>query len=417
VTILIIGSGAREHALAWKFSKSNRLAGLFAAPGNAGTAAVANNLDDVDPVNAESVLRACRDNDINMVFVGPEAPLAAGVADALTEAGIPVVGPHAKAARLESSKSHSKSFMKNYRIPTAAYRSFSDAAACAKYIRRVGHRVVVKKSGLAAGKGVLESDDQETLINFANDVIAAGDEVVVEERLVGYEVSVFALSDGSSHILLPPCTDYKKAGANGTGPNTGGMGAICPVPWLKPDEMSRIETEIVARTFDGLKDAGLSYVGVVYFGIMMTDDGPRLLEYNVRFGDPEAQVVIPLIKTDFANLTEAMTQGGLSSFPLRYHDASALGVVVAAPGYPGSYPKGIPVTSIPRDVDGETLVFHASTRRDGETVVTGGGRCFTVVGLGREFLAARNRAYGAARNLHFEGGWFRPDIGGRIFGS
>ena len=275
----------------------------------------------------------------------------------------------------------------------------------------------MKKSGLAAGKGVLESDDRDTLVAFAKSVIESGDEVVVEERLAGYEVSVFALSDGKDYVLLPACTDYKKAGADGTGPNTGGMGAICPVPWLTPEEKSHIETAIVARTFAGLRDAGLSYVGIVYFGIMMTDAGPKLLEYNVRFGDPEAQVVIPLLRTDFANLAEAMTQGSLANFPIRYTDGAALGVVVAAPGYPAAYPKQIPVTALPKEVEGETLLFHASTGLQEGQVVTGGGRCFTVVGLGRELLAARNRAYSAVKNVQFDGAWFRPDIGGRIFGS
>ena len=415
--ILIVGSGGREHALAWKFSASNRIAGLYCAPGNAGTASVATNLAEVDPLSPESVLRACRDEKVNMVFVGPEAPLAAGLADALVEEGIPVIGPHAKAAELESSKALSKSFMSSYAIPTASYRSFSDVKKCERHIRSSKNRLVVKKSGLAAGKGVLESDDKEKLASFARAVVASGDQVVVEERLLGYEVSVFALTDGVSYALLPPCTDYKKAGAGGTGPNTGGMGAICPVPWLTDEESRRIENEIVIPTFRGLSESSLSFVGVLYFGIMMTDSGPRLLEYNVRFGDPEAQVVIPLLKTDFANLCEALTQRKLADFPIRYTDGAAAGVVVAAPGYPEEYPKGIAVTSLPKDSDGESLVFHASTSMDGRTIRTGGGRCFTAVGLGHELLSARNRAYATAKQVLFNGSWFRPDIGGRIFGS
>jgi phosphoribosylamine---glycine ligase len=415
--ILVVGDGAREHALAWKFSRSNRISGLFVAPGNAGTASLGENISGVAASDVEGVVREAVDRRVDLVFVGPEAPLAAGVVDALAEAGVCAIGPPARSAELESSKATSKRFMNAYDIPTAAHRSFTDADELEAYVRGCDHRLVVKKSGLAAGKGVVETEDTERLVAAGRGFIEEGDSVVVEDRLVGYEVSVFGISDGSDYVLLPAATDYKKAGVGGSGPNTGGMGAICPVPWLTPRELEDIRIRIVEPSFAGLRDAGLSYRGVLYFGIMVTETGPMLLEYNVRFGDPETQVVLPLLESDFANLCEAVLHDTLASFPLRLSDESAIGVVVAAPGYPSDYPRNLPVEHLPDPAAHEALVFHASTSlRDGH-VYTGGGRCFTVVGVGPEILTARARAYTVARDVVFPGSWFRPDIGGRIFGS
>jgi len=415
--ILVIGNGAREHALAWKFSRSNRISGLFTAPGNAGTAGIGENLQSVDPMDIDAVTRAAVDHRVDLVFVGPEGPLAAGLVDSLTGAGIAAIGPHAAAAELESSKAVSKRFMDHYSIPTAAHESFSNADALERFIRSADRHLVVKKSGLAAGKGVIESDDVERLVAAGRAFIDEGDEVVVEDRLLGFEVSVFGISDGRDFMLLPPCTDYKKAGVGGSGPNTGGMGSLCPVPWLSPAEFDQIRTCIVEPTYAGLTDAGLAYRGVLYFGIMVTEHGPMLLEYNVRFGDPETQVALPLLDSDFANLCDAAMNDAIGDFPLRISNSTALGVVVAAPGYPSDYPTRLPVQHLPSPPENEALVFHAATglSEDG-TVVTGGGRCFTVVGLGAEVLSARKQAYTHAKDVVFDGSWFRPDIGGRIFG-
>ncbi|MFP4113264.1 MAG: phosphoribosylamine--glycine ligase [Spirochaetota bacterium] len=414
--ILVVGNGAREHALVWKFSRSNRISGLFALPGNAGTAGMAENVPNIAADDVEGVVRSARDLNVNLVFVGPEAPLAAGLVDALTAEGIHAIGPHARAAELESSKATSKAFMTSYGIPTADHRTFTDADDLERYVRSSRTALVVKKSGLAAGKGVIESDDVDRLAEAGRRFIDEGDSVVVEERLSGYEVSVFGISDGDGFVLLPAATDYKKAGVGGSGPNTGGMGALSPVPWLTPEDHGRILTTIVEPTYRGLKEAGLAYRGVLYFGIMVTESGPMLLEYNVRLGDPETQVVLPLLRSDLANLCDAAVNGTVGDFPIRISNSTALGVVVAAPGYPSEYPKGIPVEQLPSRPDNEALLFHAATATRDGAVVTGGGRCFTVVGVGPELLTARTRAYTAAKEVIFPGSWFRPDIGGRIFG-
>jgi len=415
--VMVLGSGAREHALLWKYSRSNRISGLFAAPGNAGTASLATNVPDVDVSDATSVLAGAKEHKVDLVFVGPEAALVAGAVDALDAAGIPAIGPSSAAAQLEGSKEYSKEFMGRHAIPTAAYMSFGDPVEAERYIESTGERIVVKKSGLAAGKGVLESQDRGQLISFATSVLAEGDSVVVEQHLSGYEVSVFVLCDGSNYLALPPCTDYKKAGVGGTGPNTGGMGAICPVPWLPPEVQQAIQGQIVEPTFRGLRAEGQAYRGVVYFGIMVTDAGPMLLEYNVRFGDPEAQVVLPLIQNDFADLSEAIVQGELDRVDLRVSDQSALGVVIAAPGYPFSYPRRLPIDPLPTPNTKDAVVFHASTAEEAGQLSTGGGRCFTVVGFGNELLQARANAYKTAKEVTFPGSWMRPDIGGRIFGK
>jgi phosphoribosylamine---glycine ligase len=417
VRVLVVGNGAREHALVWKFARSNRISDLYAAPGNGGTADIATNLDEIDPSQLNSVVEAAREHRIDVVFVGPEGPLSEGLVDRLEAAGISTIGPHAEAARLEGSKSFSKAFMHEFGIPTASYESFDNAAGAEHYIESSIRRLVVKKSGLAAGKGVLESTDKQSLITFAREVIASGDTVVVEEYLSGFEVSIFALSDGKSFRLLPACTDYKKAGVGSTGPNTGGMGAICPVPWLDSQIESEIIRRIVAPTFAGLAARGIEYRGVLYFGIMVTSDGPLLLEYNVRFGDPEAQVLLPLINTDFAEICTRIISGSLGELTVQISDRSALGVVVAAPGYPSAYPTGLPVDALPTPPEEEALIFHAATNWDGPVLETGGGRCFTVVGFGSELLQARARAYQTAKDVTFPGSWMRQDIGGRIFGE
>jgi len=350
-----------------------------------------------------------------MVFVGPEDPLANGIVDALSKSSIKVIGPPRDAARLESSKTFAKSFMKSHGIPTAAAKEFDDPVHFEKYVNRKKGQIVVKKSGLAAGKGVLESAEKSKLLSFGNKILET-DKLLVEEYLEGWEVSGFALSDGSHYKLLPFCADFKKSGDGDTGSNTGGMGAICPVPLVTDEIAKAIVQEIVEPTFAGMKEDGLLYKGVVYFGIMVTAHGPKLLEYNVRFGDPETQVILPLLKSDLVSLCESIWDGTLDKFPLQISTDSALGVVVASAGYPGEYVKGTPVKSLPKPATKNELLFHASTKRDQEgRVVTGGGRCFTVVGTGQNTLSANRSAYKTVQEVVFDGAWWRSDIGKKYY--
>lgn len=412
--IMVIGQGAREHAIAWMYSKSRRIGGLHIVPGNAGTHQLGTNVA-CDPLDFDRILAYCREKSIEYVFVGPEAPLAAGIVDVLQKEGIHAIGPHQKAAKLESSKTFSKDFMLKYGIPTARSRQFDSTDGFEEYIRAQKGRCVIKKSGLAEGKGVLESADHAELIRFGKEILAS-DSLLVEEYLDGYEVSIFALTDGIHFITLPPCSDFKKAHDGDSGPNTGGMGSICPVPWVDSELKERIKLEIIEPTFRGLEHERLNYKGVLYFGLMITEDGPKALEYNVRFGDPETQVLLPVLKTDFGDLTEAIAHGSLDTLHMSESGLASVGVVVAADGYPGPYKKGIPVNPIPKIPEKDALVFHASTTLDdAKTTITGGGRCFTVVGFGKDTIEAASRAYNAIKYVHFDGSWYRTDIGKKFF--
>ena len=420
--VLVLGSGAREHALAWKLAQGRGVERVFAGPGNAGTAAVAENLPGVDPMRFDTVRDACRERRIDCVFVGPEAPLAAGVVDALRADGIPAIGPDRSAARLESSKAFSKAFLVRNGIPTADAATFSEEAPLRAHLAaNRGRRLVVKKSGLAAGKGVLVSDDPAGLAGFGAAALADG-EVLVEECLEGWEVSVFGLSDGATHLVLPPCTDFKRAHDGDRGPNTGGMGAICPVPPADAAFMAQVEAGIVGPVYAALSREGLAYPGVLYFGLMATASGPRVLEFNVRFGDPETQVLLPMIDADLGAIIEAMAGGGLARLALARAGrpwagpGAALGVVIASRGYPERSETGTTVEMAAPPAG--AMVFHASTVRDvSGKVVTGGGRCFTVVGLGADLPEAARRSYAAVPGVRFGGCWNRSDIGARFVGQ
>ena len=419
--VLVLGAGGREHALAWKLSTSSRVQQVFIGPGNAGTADVGTNLPTVNPLAFPTVLDAVRAHKVDCVFVGPETPLAEGVVDFLAAQGVPAVGPRRSAARLESSKAFSKAFLVRNELPTAEAVEFTDAGKFEQYLKgRAGKRLVVKKSGLAAGKGVLESTDTGEMAAFGKSILAA-DTLLVEEFLEGWEVSVFGLSDGNDFAVLPPCTDFKKAHEGDTGPNTGGMGSICPVPRVNEALMELLVREIVRPTYAALAREGLGYAGVLYFGLMMTAQGPKVLEFNVRFGDPETQVLMPMLGMDLGELVESMAAGSpgrlaaaskIGNAPGR--PRAALGVVVASRGYPENAEKGAAVSAVPAPAH-KSLIFHASTSRDPDGVIrVGGGRCFTAVGLGDNLGAAAENAYGAARQIRFDGAWFRRDIGRRF---
>jgi phosphoribosylamine---glycine ligase len=420
--ILLVGSGAREHAIAWALSKSPQAPVLFAIPGNAGIGHIAKDsggrLYPGDVMDKAAVVAAARDCGADLVFVGPDDPLGAGLADETRGAGFPTVGPGIAGARLESSKAFSKEFCLDHGIPVAASRTFAPGQEgdLADYLEEFsGRRVVVKKSGLAAGKGVLETADLAEARAFALGHLKT-DQVLVEEFLSGWEISIFALTDGRDWKLLPPASDYKKAREGDTGPNTGGMGSICPNPRVTPELMERINAEIIEPSFAGIKAEGIDYRGILYFGLMITERGPYLIEYNCRFGDPETQVVLPLIESDFVALSWAMASGGIADCELRVAPGAACGVVVAAQGYPGAYRKGLEVEPIeaPKGV----MVFHATTSQKGSgPVLTGGGRCFTVVARGADLAEAKKRAYAGLASVRFEGAWHRNDIGDKYLGG
>ena len=420
--ILVLGSGAREHALAWKLSQSRSVTSVFAGPGNAGTADVCVNLPDVDPMKFETVRTAARREGVDCVFVGPEAPLAAGIVDFLRRRGIRAIGPGKRPAQLESSKAFSKAFLVRNGIPTARATELSQASALEEFLaRHLGRTLVVKKSGLAAGKGVLVSSDVKELLAFGKEILST-DRLLAEEFLEGWELSVFGVSDGENHVILPACTDFKRAHEDDTGPNTGGMGSICPVPLADGALLQRIEREIVGPTYSAMAREGLSYAGVLYFGLMITASGPRVLEYNVRFGDPETQVLLPVLPFDFGLLVTAIVEKKLPSFASHAGTSSpqgaALGVVIASEGYPETAGPSAAVTLIESAAADHTYLFHASTRRDPDGIVrTHGGRCFTAVGVGADLRAAAERAYAGAQRIRFDGCWFRRDIGRKFIGE
>ncbi len=413
--VLILGSGAREHTIAWIFSKSNRITGLFTAPGNAGTDELGENLPEIDILNIPHIIKICKEKKIDLVFVGPETPLSAGIVDELKNENISVIGPDKKAAMLESSKVFSKEFMLSNNIPTPEAEIFKVPDKFKKYIKSLNGYTVIKKNGLAAGKGVLESNNKDELLSFGNKILKT-DTLLVEEFLTGYEISIFAITDGKNYILLPVCSDFKKEKDGDKGRNTGGMGSICPVPLVNSVLLDEIKETIIKPTFQGMAKEGLNYKGILYFGLMITNNGPRLLEYNVRFGDPETQVLLPLIKSDFGNLSEAVIQGTLSDFPLHLSEKSSIGIVIASGGYPGNYKKLIKVDPLPVFSEKDVILFHASTIRNRNNhVLTNGGRCFTVVGIDQNIIKAYVKAYEAAAKITFEGAWYRNDIGKKFF--
>jgi phosphoribosylamine--glycine ligase len=420
MNVLVLGSGGREHALAWKLSQSRVVTRVFVGPGNAGTAEIAMNLSEVDPLDFDSIQKVCRWNAIDLVFVGAEAPLAEGVVDYLKEKGISAIGPGRVSAQLESSKVFSKAFMVRNGLPTAQAQEFSDGASFERFIRAApAGRLVVKKSGLAAGKGVLESADKNELISFGRSILET-DTLLVEEFLEGWEVSIFGLSDGWDFVILPPCTDFKKAHDGDTGPNTGGMGSICPVPWVTPELMQRIREEIVEPTYVSLYREGLHYAGVLYFGLMITSQGPKLLEFNVRFGDPETQVLMPMLGYDLGELFLAMKDRKLGRRDISTVEipGASLGVVIASRGYPSNAERGATVQPIQALPSGHSIIFHASTSiRADRNIRVGGGRCFTAVGTGVDLTHASKRAYAAANTVKFDGAWFRGDIGKKFIDS
>jgi phosphoribosylamine--glycine ligase len=414
MNILLLGSGGREHALAWKIAASPLADRLFCAPGNAGITQEAECVA-LDIADHAAVIRFCRDNKIDFVVVGPEAPLVAGIVDDLEAAGFKAFGPTKAAAQLEGSKGFTKDLCRANAIPTAAYERFTAAEPAKAYVRARGAPIVVKADGLAAGKGVVVAQtvaEAEAAIDIICADAQLGSELVVEEFLAGEEASFFVLSDGEHALPLATAQDHKRVLDGDQGPNTGGMGAYSPAPVMTPAMCQRALDEIVKPTIAAMKRMGMPYKGVLYAGLMITAAGPKLIEYNVRFGDPETQVLMLRLKSDLVPALVASRDGMLKSFDLRWHDDAALTVVMAAKGYPGSYQRGSVIEGLDAaaGVDG-VEIFHAGTKRDGGKVLANGGRVLNVSALGKTVGEAQARAYAAIDRIRWPGGFCRRDIG------
>ena len=418
MNVLLIGGGGREHALAWKLAQSPVLGRLYCAPGNAGIADVAE-LAGLDVSDHAAVAAFCTDKQIGLVVVGPEAPLVAGLADDLESAGIPVFGPSKAASALEGSKGYTKDLCAEYGIPTAAYGRFTGAASAKSYLSGQALPIVIKADGLAAGKGVVIAEthaEAEDAIKacFQGAFGEAGAEVVIEEFLTGEEASFFALVDGETALPLATAQDHKSAYDGDQGPNTGGMGAYSPAPLMTPDLCARVMDEIVLPTVKAMKARGTPFKGVLYAGLMIQDGAPKLIEYNVRFGDPEAQVLMMRLKSDLLPALLGTAQGRLGGMTLAWHEDAALCVVMAAEGYPGAYEKGTEIKGLDAaSVEDDAVVFHAGTVRDGNRILATGGRVLGVTARGADIAQAQARAYAVVDTIDWPGGFCRRDIGWR----
>ncbi|MBF0216963.1 MAG: phosphoribosylamine--glycine ligase [Candidatus Omnitrophica bacterium] len=417
MNVLLLGSGGREHALAWKISHSKRVTKLYCAPGNAGTATCAVS-QDIDILDKKAVLKLCRKRKIDLVVIGPEAPLARGITDVLEAEGIKVCGPSYAASRMESSKIFAKEMMGRCGIPTARFRIFDSIAKAKDYIRGTGLPIVIKADGLASGKGVVVADTEEQAFAAVETILekkefgSAGNKILIEECLKGEEVSILVLTDGTNFVHLASSQDHKRIFDGDNGPNTGGMGAYSPAPMVTPKLLKEIEDTILRPAIDGLRSEGMVYKGILYAGIMITDSGPKVLEFNVRFGDPEAQAVLVRLKSDIVDLLYATASGDLSSVEPEWYDNHAVCVVLASGGYPGRFEKGKEVHGIANAITNEgVVVFHAGTELDMRgRIRTTGGRALSVVGIGSNIKEAIYKAYHGVNMIHFENMYYRKDI-------
>ena len=417
--VLVIGGGGREHALAWKLAQSPRVAEVFVAPGNAGTA-LENNVTNIDlsVSDLDGLVRFAESNAIDYTVVGPEAPLVGGLVDRFEAKGLRCFGPNADCARLEGSKAFTKEFLNRHNIPTAAYGTFTDVDQALAYLDDVGAPIVIKADGLAAGKGVILAETLDEAKSAVKDMLQgnqfgdAGRRVVIEEFLTGEEASFIVMVDGTDVLPLASSQDHKAAYEGDTGPNTGGMGAYSPAPVVDQNCHNRIISQVIKPTIHGLAADGLKYRGFLYAGIMVTADGtPKVLEYNCRFGDPETQPILFRLKSDLLDLIEAACHGSLEDQIAIWDSRAALGVVMAAPGYPGDYPKGATI-SLGQDIE-DTKVFHAGTGMNRNRPVTSGGRVLCVTALGSGVTEAQTKAYERLKTVQFEGAEYRTDIGYR----
>ncbi|MZR29249.1 phosphoribosylamine--glycine ligase [Sneathiella litorea] len=416
--VLVIGSGGREHALCWSLKKSPLVERLFCAPGNGGIEDVAECVD-IGAENIDEIISFCQKEDVGFVVVGPEGPLVLGLVDKLANAGIKSFGPSAAAAALEGSKGFMKDLCREYEIPTAAYQRFDNANAAKNYVATQTLPIVIKADGLAAGKGVIIagtlSEANETIDEIFGGLFGgAGAEIVIEEFLEGEEASFFVLTDGEHILPLATAQDHKPVGDGDTGPNTGGMGAYSPAPVMTQAMIDTTIKKIIKPTVKAMKDRGIPFTGVLYAGLMITTDGPKLIEYNVRFGDPECQVLCARIDSDLLPALIATSNKGLADLTLQWRDETALVVVMAADGYPGSYEKNTLIQGLDEaaEID-DVLVYHAGTKRDGDTVLATGGRVLGITGMGKTVKQAQEKAYSGIETINWPQGFCRSDIGWR----
>ncbi|MBO4992186.1 MAG: phosphoribosylamine--glycine ligase [Firmicutes bacterium] len=413
--VLVVGGGGREHAIAWKLSQSPRVDKLYCAPGNAGIAAVAECLS-VGAEDIEDLCAAAQEKEIDLVVVGPEVPLSMGIVDAMNEKGIRVFGPNAKCAQLEGSKAFTKAFLARHRIPTAGYREFTDKDELLKAVGIYGYPMVIKADGLAAGKGVVIAENEADAVKAIEEMMgdrifgSAADKIVVEEYLVGIEASMLCFVDHNTIVPMESAQDYKRIFDGDKGPNTGGMGTYSPSLVFDEELKERIRTEILEPTLAGFQADGLDFQGVLFIGLMITDDGPKVIEFNNRFGDPETQSVLARLDSDLLDIFEAVVDNRLAEQEIRWSDRRAVTVVLASEGYPGSYPKGREITGL-EDVDDDVVVFHAGTKFADGKIVTAGGRVLCVTATGATHDEARAKAFVNVEKIHFEGAQFRRDIG------
>jgi phosphoribosylamine--glycine ligase len=421
--ILVIGSGGREHALVWKLAQSPRATQIWCAPGNGGIAAEPRvQCVDLAAENLPALREFATANRVDLTVVGPDNPLALGIVDLFQKHGLRIWGPNQKAAQFESSKAFSQAFMEKYGIPTARSQTFADAAAAKNFATSLGGTCVVKADGLALGKGVLlcaSSTEAEAAIDemlVRQKFGEAGNRIVIQELLHGTEISLHAICDGTTAKIFPTAQDHKRVGEGDTGPNTGGMGAYSPTPFLNPAELDKVAAAILTPWLKGCREEGIDFRGILYPGIMLTKDGPKVLEFNARFGDPEAQVYFARLENDLVDVLEACVEGALDKVELRWRPEAAVCVVMASSGYPGPYAKGNVIHGLAEaSLTPETRIFHAGTIGHGNEIITSGGRVLGVTSLGGTLAQARERAYSAVEKIRFDGAQFRRDIGAKAF--
>src|SRR4030043_2410544 len=406
VKVMVVGGGAREHTLTWKLSRSKKVSELYVAPGNAGTAEIARNLE-ISPTNLDALAKAAQETKIDLVVIGPEAPLAAGIVDKLQSLGIRAFGPSKEAALIESSKVFAKKLMHKYGIPCARDAVFTSYEEARAYVKKQPVPVVIKADGLAAGKGAIVAQSTAEALKALSDIMEArvfgdaGNQVLVEECLAGRETSLIAFTDGKTVVPMVTARDYKRAYDGDMGLNTGGMGCYSPSKFLDSKSIDKAIKTIVEPVVRAMSREGKPYKGVLYTGLMLTAEGPKVLEFNARFGDPETQVQLPLLKSDLVDIMQAVVDGSLDKAKIEWSKDSCVGVVMASGGYPGSYKQGYPVTGLDR-VDKETLVFHAGTKMNEGKICTAGGRELTVVATGKTAAEARSKAYRNVSHIRFE---------------